>query len=525
MKINDILYNILLEEFENKKLLKTCMLKWYGENPTNEQSFEADNLLTKFFQLKNQNLLSPNNTQFRTFFYNFPNFDKTKIIEATFYSLEQIKFIIDEFFEPNEDNDTPEALRRSETGKPKNYSENTVEASKSLWFGDKYCIINQEGFRVYKIPTRDVSQNFGYYEKYVGENPPFNKPSPWCVTWLERNYYDHYRQPGSRGRSFYFVIDESKSPEFVTDINVCQYYLSALQTAEDSSTGFKITSILNNGDKDVTKDQIINIWPELSGNIDKILPVKYNAVLELGQNADLIDFINERVGDTYEFAKVSTKLKEKYINRGKALSKATSWNILDLTLKKSYIDTTTRATIHDKFSLEIYNAIKSDSDKNIFDYFSKKLKDFGYSLVELVTRFMMDSYTLERISKNSKDISLIMTKSRPSRYGIWNAKNNDWQELGGVIYDDSYIEPDDDIFMSSKNDDTYYVSIFSKSGQPDNTSFVILYSVDQIDSDKGRGYFMTYNKFLELQENERLHKEGEESDVDVEKYSDIKEWK
>jgi len=525
MKINDILYNILLEEFENKKLLKTCMLKWYGENPTNEQSFEADNLLTKFFQLKNQNLLSPNNTQFRTFFYNFPNFDKTKTIEATFYSLEQIKFIIDEFFEPNEDNDTPEALRRSETGKPKNYSENTVEASKSLWFGDKYCIINQEGFRVYKIPTRDVSQNFGYYEKYVGENPPFNKPSPWCVTWLERNYYDHYRQPGSKGRSFYFVIDESKSPEFVTDINVCQYYLSALQTAEDSPTGFRITSILNNGDNTVTESQIINIWPQLSGNIDKILPVKYNAVLELGQNADLIDFINERVGDTYEFAKVSTKLKEKYINRGKALSKATSWNILDLTLKKSYIDTTTRATIHDKFSLEIYNAIKSDSDKNIFDYFSKKLKDFGYSLVELVTRFMMDSYTLERISKNSKDISLIMTKSRPSRYGIWNAKNNDWQELGGVIYDDSYIEPDDDIFMSSKNDDTYYVSIFSKSGQRDNTSFVILYSVDQIDSDKGRGYFMTYNKFLELQENERLHKEGEESDVDVEKYSDIKEWK
>jgi hypothetical protein len=499
MKINDILYNILLEEFENKKLLKTCMLKWYGENPTNEQSFEADNLLTKFFQLKNQNLLSPNNTQFRTFFYNFPNFDKTKTIEPTFYSLEQIKFIIDEFFEPNgEDDDTPEALRRSETGKPKNYSENTVEASKSLWFGDKYCIINQEGFRVYKIPTRDVSQNFGYYERYVGENPPFNKPSPWCVTWLERNYYDHYRQPGSRGRSFYFVIDESKSPEFVTDIN---------------------------GDKDVTERQIVNIWPELSGKMDIIIPVKYNAQLELGQNADLIDFINERVGDTYEFAKVSTKLKEKYINRGKALSKATSWNILDLTLKKSYIDTTTKDTIHDKFSLEIYNAIKSDSDKSIFGYFSKKLGDFGYSLTELVSRFMKDSYTLERISKNSKDISLIMTKSKPSRYGIWNAKNNDWQELGGVIYNDSYIEPDDDIFMSSKNDDTYYVSIFSKSGQPDNTSFVILYSVDQIDSDRGRGYFMTYNKFLELQENERLHKEGEEVDVDVEKYSDIKEWK
>ena len=57
MKINDILYNILLEEFENKKILRTCMLNWYGENPSNEQTFEADNLLTKFYELKTGNKL------------------------------------------------------------------------------------------------------------------------------------------------------------------------------------------------------------------------------------------------------------------------------------------------------------------------------------------------------------------------------------------------------------------------------------------------------------------------------------
>jgi hypothetical protein len=41
-----------------------------------------------------------------------------------------------------------------------------------------------------------------------------------------------------------------------------------------------------------------------------------------------------------------------------------------------------------------------------------------------------------------------------------------------------------------------------------------------------RGYFMTYDKFLELKENERLSKEGQ-TDVDTEigNYSDIKEWK
>jgi hypothetical protein len=303
------------------------------------------------------------------------------------------------------------------------------------------------------------------------------------------------------------------------------YYLSALQYATDSPTNFRVTSILNNGsDPTFTEEQLYAIYPKLRGHIDKIKKVQYDYTAELGESGNILDRITENEGQ-YEFARVQWRLKKAYIDIGKPIRKEKSWMSMQDGLRTSYIDLTTNENIYERFGYELFKTIKKDNKwlKSLEARIKRLKGEKGF--VEFIYNFNKDMYEMERTSKNSNDISLYKTKSRPTKYGIWNAKNNDWQELGGVIYDDSYIEPDDDIFMSSKNDDTYYVSVFSKSGQPDNTSFVILYSVDQIDSDRGRGYFMTYNKFLELQENERLHKEGEEVDVDVEKYSDIKEWK
>ena len=53
---------------------------------------------------------------------------------------------------------------------------------------------------------------------------------------------------------------------------------------------------------------------------------------------------------------------------------------------------------------------------------------------------------------------------------------------------------------------------------------MILYPT--VKEEKARGFFMTYDTFLDLKENERLYKEGQtDVDTDVEKHSDIKEWK
>ena len=528
MKINDILYDLLLEEFANKKILKVCMLKWYGENPTNEQSFEADDLLTKFYELKTSNRLKTTDAEIVTFLNNFPDFDVTNIPNATSYSLSQMKFIVGEFYELNgeEDNTTnpiPEILR----GKDLPKTPERIEASKSLWYeNNQYTIINEDGFRVYFIPDRQTSINFGYYEGEMSRTVPYSEQRhhmQWCTTRevTSTNLYSSYRDR----RTFYFVIDESKHPDVEPNVEISQYYLSALQYSTDNGVhNFRITSILNNGSDPIfTEDEIYSIYPKLRGHMDKIKKVDYDLVAELGENANILDRINENEGQ-YEFARMSWRLKKAYIDSGKPIRKEKSWMSMQDGLKISYIDLTTKNTVLERFKKELYFTIKKD--KKWLTSLERRLSILGYKgLSELVAEINKDTYDLVRVSQNSNDVVLYRTKSKPSKYGIWNSKKNDWQEQGGIIYNDSYVDPTPSVMTSSKDNKRYLVQVFSSSkGQPDNSSFVIIYSSDR--EGMARGFFMTYSKFLELKENERLSKEGQ-TDIDTEigNYSDIKEWK
>jgi len=524
MKINDILYNMILEEFSNKKILKMCMTKWYGENPTNEQTFEADDLLTKFYELKTNNKLKTNDADVITFLNNFPDFDSSNISNALFYSLQQMKFIVGEFYELNGENDNngiPEVLRGSNLPK----TPERIEASKSLWFGDnQYTIINEDGFRVYRIPDRKTSINFGYYEGSISQSSPY-KEQPynmqWCTTKeTSSNLYNSYRDR----RTFYFVIDESKNPEVEPNVQISQYYLSALQYSTDSPTNFRITSILNRGSDPIfTEDEIYSIYPKLRGHMDKIKKVEYDPKSELGDDANILDMINEN-GGPYDFSKISWRLKKAYIDRRKPIRKEKSWLSMQDGLKTAYIDLTEKENIHERFDYELFSTIKKDNKwlKSLEARIKKLNGEKGF--VEFIYYFNKDTYDLIRVSRNSNNVVLYRTKQKPSKYGIWNSKNNDWQEVGGITYDDIYSDPTSEVFKSSKDDKRYFGQIFNTSGQPDNRSFVVLYSSSQ--EDKAMGYFMTYNKFLELKENERLYKEGQEDiDTDIENYSDIKEWK
>ena len=57
----------------------------------------------------------------------------------------------------------------------------------------------------------------------------------------------------------YFIIDETKNPENNNNVNVAQYYLTALQYATDSGTGYRMTSIMNDGTDPVfTKEELLN---------------------------------------------------------------------------------------------------------------------------------------------------------------------------------------------------------------------------------------------------------------------------
>jgi hypothetical protein len=510
---------MLLEEFGNKKLLNAMLTKWYDQELTDEQKNEGEFLLTKFFELKNR--LSLKSPEVVTFLNKFSNFDVKNLKEVTVYSLEEIKFIVGEFFDietlPNPQDDTPEVLR----GRNLPPTPERIEASRGLWYSqNNNLLINEDGFRVYAIQDRKDSINFGYYQGHMSQEEPYasqRSHMQWCTTRYNEssNLYGGYRNR----RTFYFIIDESKNPEIQPDVNISQYYLSALQFATDSPTNYKVTSMLNDGSDPVfTEEQLYLTYPKLRGHLDKIKQIPYDDS-ELGVITDDLDRVDERETNGYEFAKVSKQLKKRYVDAGKTITKQRSWETMDDGLKQSYIDFTTRQNLFERFSTkELLEKIKTRSSE--VKSLDRRVKligyDDGFGVVYskmMETEFISD----QRFSLKNNSFSLFENR-RTKKFGIFNKSKGEWASLGGVIYEDFYNKIDDDTFISDDGE-IFTVEIYSKSSSPDDSSFYIVIPIE----DGINGYFVSHRKWQEL--SEKLHREGEETNFKPEDDSDISEIK
>lgn len=519
MKIQELIYDMLIEEFGNKKLLNLMLTKWYGQELTDEQRSEGEFLLTKFFELKNR--LTIKLPEIVTFLNKYDNFDANNIKEITVYTLDQAKFIVGEFFDfengLTSQDDTPEVLR----GRNLPPSPERVEASKSLWFAqNSNLIINEDGFRVYAIKNRKDSINYGYYEGYMSKQEPYvsqRAHRQWCTTEHNEssNLYGGYRNR----RTFYFIIDESKNPEVQPNVLISQYYLSALQYATDSPTNYKVTSILNDGSDPVfTEQQLYRIYPKLNGKLDKIVPVEYNQS-ELGSITDDLDRVDERESNPFEFAKVSKQLKKRYVDAGKTITTRRSWETMEDGLKKAYIDLTTRENVFERFTTqELLDKIKSKtSELNSLD---RRVKIVGYEngFGALYSKMMETKFIPnQKISLKNNGLSLFQERTT-KKFGVFSISKGDWITFNGVTYNDVFTKVSDDIFISDDGD-TFTVEVYSKSSTPDESSFYIVIPID----DSINGYFVSHNKWLELQE--KLTKEGEETNFDRENDSDMSEIK
>lgn len=519
MKIHDLIFDMLLEEFGNKKLLNSMLTKWYGQELTDEQKNEGEFLLTKFFELKNR--LSLKLPEVVTFLNKFDNFDVKNLKEVTVYTLEQVKFIVGEFFEIESigapQDDTPEVLR----GRNLPPIPERIEASKGLWYSqNSNLLINEDGFRVYTIQSRKDSINFGYYQGHMSQQEPYTSQRShmqWCTTRYNEssNLYGGYRNR----RTFYFIIDESKNPEIQPDVNISQYYLSALQFATDSPTNYKVTSMLNDGSDPVfTEEQLYQIFPKLRGHLDKIKPIPYDES-ELGAITDDLDRVDERETNGYEFAKVSKQLKKRYIDAGKTLTKQRSWETMDDGLKQAYIDLTTRQNLFERFSTkELLEKIKTRSGE--VKSLDRRVKIIGYDdgFGVLYSKMMETEFISDqRFSLKNNSFSLFENR-RTKKFGIFNKSKGEWASLGGVVYEDFYNKVDDDTFISDDGE-FFTVEIYSKSSSPDDSSFYIVIPIE----DGINGYFVSHRKWQEL--SEKLHREGEETNFNPEDDSDISEIK
>jgi hypothetical protein len=496
MRFQKLLADLLTENVKNKKLFEFMLKKWYGDNPTDANRRECEVLLDGFDKLKRENRLRPQAPEVKTFMLNYPNFDINYLNDIRAYTVKQAEYIISEFIYldiNNDDNPIPPIFR----GRNLPHTPERIEASKNLWYGDANLIIRNGPVRVYKVYTRKDSINFGYYLQYLIDSSPYNKlehRNLWCVTRSNEDYnaYGNYRN----SRTFYFVIDESKSPEKTKNKNEYIYYLSALQNTKDSPTNFRLTPIENDGsDPAVSPDEIYKIYPQLKGELEKIVFKKFEES-ELGEVNDVVEYINEDENNQYEFAKVNKVLKKRYIDKNQTLTKARSWQTMSTELKQAYFEMITPKNVFERLrSKELLDEILKN--KQELNSLNKRLDKIGLgSYKNIEKKHILDIHKIDqRVSILNKNVSLMEHKTT-RKFGLWNKNKGSWIEFNGIIYKSHYSVTDNDYFTDEKGN-VNLVEIYTINNNEDDTSF---YCVFPPEGNNINGYFMTRKSWLKLKE-------------------------
>jgi hypothetical protein len=521
MKIRDLVYDLVVEaEMTQKrreaiqKDLNLLRDKW-GDKFTPEE-------IEKYYEWfeKTKNNFNTQLPQWRSFLYRFDGqhgfskFDVANIKEITRYTAQQIKSIYDEYNPviAGEENNTEVFSSKDRRPTPEK-----IEASKNLWYGKDNLIYENDGFRVYNITNQQISINYGYYLKTMHE-PPYNfGGGQWCTTWWDENNYYPSKRPN---RSFYFVIDESKHPDKVKNMDVSKYYLSALQAMKDGS--FALTDITNPGEPTYTVDRLLNIYPKLAEVLDKLKFQPYDEESELIIK-NVISRINEIPGNRYEYRRLDREFRLQYIAQGGTIQTAESWKATDKQLRNMYIMNTTDRNINDRFSTyELYLEL-SESDKNSL---SRRIGQLfpGKTLSIIVENVMRNEFKVGNVSIDNPEI-LLYKSVKTQKFGLFHAKHSDWVTHNGVKYGPLYVEHDQTLYVDDEGN-SYIVETYTQGGEPDNTSF---YSIKpaEIVSDDVPTHFVSAQKFESLKEKIHLSGEGfaNVTDFSPEDDVDIKEIK
>ena len=534
MNIKDLVYDVIVEEVKNKKLFNFLLKKWYGDNPTPEQIQRAEGDLTLFTE--KQKSLTIKNPAVYTFLtrhdgnHGLPAFDPSKLMDITQYSLEEIESLLHEFKDAT--------LSAGDDDEFKGKLESTpekVEASKKLWLSDRDTVLNEEGFKVHYVPDARESIKYGFYQQAMAQK---YGGVQWCVTGRNTsdsrsNLWGTYRPK----RTFFFVMDESKNPKDNPSASVHKYYICALQYCErdtdyrgQSYTGFKMTSMLNDGDTPKTWEEVIAIYPQLAEHRDLFKYEKYDES-ELF-NKDVVGRVTETPGNRFEFKSLRRELKKAYIDRGGTISTAESWKSMDTNLRNLYILTTTARDCKDKYqSYELMSEIKKTG--NEYRLLDSTLKSLGNrqdqqgrtvneSLGELgvgyIYQHLMETeFTIGRASLDNPQIKLFKSK-KTKKFGLYDLRKTTWVNHDGILFEPHYEEGSTTLYVDD-NEKQYLVEIYVTSGgQINESSLYVVYPVEE-ENDMAGAHFIGSKQFEQL--SAKFHPKDEEEDDDMVRIKDF----
>ena len=526
MNIQDLVYDVIVEEVKNKKLFNFLLKKWFGDNPTPEQIQQAESDLTLFTE--KQKSLTPNNPAVYTFLLrhdgsrpNLPAFDPSKLMDISQYSLEQIESLLHEFRDG-----TLTAGDEDEFKGKLTTDDKKIAASKKLWLSDRDVIISDEGFKVHFVADARESIKYGFYQQNMADK---HGGLQWCVTGRNTsdsrsNLWGTYRPR----RTFWFVMDESKNPKDNPNKDVYRYYLCALQYCERDHgyTGFKMTSMLNDGDNPKTWEEVIRIYPQLAEHRDKFEYVKYDEAENFDRN--VANRLTESVGSPYEFAPARRELKKAYLDGGGVISTEKSWKSMDINLRNVYIISTTARDAIDKFSsYELMSAIKKTG--NEFRLLDSTLKSLGsrldqqgrvtnQSLGDLGVGFiyqhlMENEFITARTSLDNPMIRLYKSKKNKKKFGLYHLGKLNWMIHDGITFEPDYTEASTILYVDD-NGKSYLVEtyVLGENGPVDEKSLYCVYPIEE-ENEMAGGHFIGAKQWSQI-EGTKMHPKDEDNDDD-----------
>lgn len=521
MKIRDLVYDLVVEAEMTQKRREAIQkdLNILKEKWGNVFTTEDIEKYYSWFE-KTKNNFDIELPQWRSFLrrfdgnHGYSQFDVSNIKEITKYTSQQIKSVYNEYNPIIGGDNVNNEVFSSKDRKP---TPEKIVASKELWYGKENLIYEDEGFRVYDINNQQTSINYGYYLKTMHE-PPYNfDGGQWCTTWWDDNNYYPSKRPN---RSFYFVIDESKNPDEVSNGDVSKYYLGALQAMKNGS--FALTDITNPGEPIITIDRLTQIYPKITGILDRLTFQTYDEESELIIK-NLISRINEIPGNRYEYVRQDREHRLQFIAQGGTIQTAESWRATDKQMRNMYIMNTTDRNITDRFSTyELFLAL-SEADKNSL---SRRIGQLfpGKTLSFIVQHVMKNEFVVGNVSIDNPEI-LLYKSTKTNKIGLFHSKHLDWLTLNGVKYDAFYTKIDETLYVDDEGN-AYIVETYSKSGQPDESSFYCVQPAE-VTSDDVPAHFISAQKFEKLKE--KIHISGEDfsnvTDFSSEDDVDLKETK
>jgi hypothetical protein len=337
-----------------------------------------------------------------------------------------------------------------------------IEVSKEMWMDTDSAIIDEGGVRVYKIVNETQSMRMGYYYQSIhvetfkalrnlGPEYKSYTKAPWCQTWRGKQVvekdergnflFDHspskWRQMReAHGYTFYYIIDDNINP--LEDIlKKGKWHMASLMV--DEFGGYRVASLLNDGEVGVTWSELASIYPPIAPHRDLFTSEDFSkdelqkAVEGVDGGEKEEDRITEREGSKREFARLLPEEQIAFIDAGGDITKVKSWKSMTKEVRVHYINSIDESNIGHKIANStLLSAILST--EGFAEKLNRRVKN---AVTKMMSSYIKSDYDLDYIGKKTPTINVYSSK-RSHLMGIFDTTKLKWVEKDGVSYVDKF---------------------------------------------------------------------------------------